>query len=99
MQKTPNILYRELSIQLYFNGFSLLNSFFVDGCHLVKVKNWMTDFIRVFKKSQIHFGLPRLGNKLCVKYNYLPYCTTKYIFVLGKNKFDIQCHPTISWMY
>ena len=58
-----------------------------------------TGNIKIFKKHPAYLILTFFNNALKHIYNYLPYCTTKYIFVLGKNKFDIQCHPTISWMY
>jgi len=31
-------------------------------------------------------------------YAYLSYCCNKYIFFIGKNKFDKQSHPVFGWL-
>ena len=45
------------------------------------VLHWLQNYITVFK-------LLFFTGNFKIGYNYIPYCTTKYIFILEKNKFD-----------
>lgn len=59
------------------------------------IDNQGSSNIRFLKEKPAFLNLTFFDNVIKLIYKYFPCCTTKYIFVLGKNKFDIRCHPTI----
>lgn len=68
--------------QLFMFPFdSLSNSFINQSCKFSITANLITD-IRVFEINKISVRM----------YNYFAFRSNKYLFKLGKNKFDSLCH-------
>lgn len=77
-----NILRYIIRFQIYTHA---LNYF-----HTICI-NYLTNFLYVFKLQYTlvyGFCYPFLSSNVNNTYKYLPCCSNKYIFLIGKNKFE-----------
>ncbi|MDP2423895.1 MAG: hypothetical protein Q8M23_06070 [Bacteroidales bacterium] len=55
-------------------------------------------FLSVFQSERKLFFQAVSSLQKAKRYFYIPYCNTKHIFRLGKNKFDKLDHPVFGWL-